>query len=153
MNNLQVLKWGLIAMVILNLGLMAFVWRSSHRAPAPMLREPDITRAFDFNTDQVKRFEESKRNHRERMQELQRNLTDASVEYYQTAVNAPEQADSLLANINTISNQIYQNNLSHFIDIREICTPEQRKDLNAFIANLIRRPPAPPPGARRPPHQ
>ena len=149
MNNIQVLKWGLIVMVILNLVLMGLVWKMSWGSENPVPRDPDITRVFDFNPDQVRQFEQSKRMHQEKMHELQRLLAEKSIAYYQAALESPGVADSLLAEINMISGKIYQNNLSHFTDISEICTPGQRANMKGFIASLVKRPP--PPEGRRPP--
>ncbi|MEM0993922.1 MAG: hypothetical protein AAGI49_12865 [Bacteroidota bacterium] len=161
MNKVQILSILVAALLLLNLALIYGLTQRSFTAGAEQLSEEErmemprrdgqqLHRQMDFNEAQMERFEASKELHRVKMQKYQQQLRKLSKTYYY--LNATDTLDrtALLAEINQVSNNIYQTNARHFDDLRAICTPEQLPKLDRFIGHLISGH-QPPKGAKRPP--
>lgn len=45
--------------------------------------------------------------------------------------------ESLLKSINEISSKIYNNNVTHFDEVRSLCSPDQDPEMKNFINSLL----------------
>lgn len=92
---------------------------------------------FAFDEEQMKLFYLSRDNHREAMIALNPKLQKASLAYYKEEKASPN-IDDLFAEADKINDAIYKINKKHFEEVRAICTKEQLKNFDPFIASLLK---------------
>lgn len=141
MNNKSYLTWAIIALVIMNLALMAFLLLGKGK-PRPGGRDHQnnkhkITKIFDFDKDQEAQFEASRETHKSLIASLNTDLKDRTLEYYQATADSTK--SKLLIEINDITSKIYQANDTHINDLRAICTEDQLPKVDGFIRQLLKK--------------
>lgn len=143
----------------LNISTIGFLWftRGGHpHGPPPHRHGIDnvIVDGLKLTPEQQSRFEELKHDHRSQMDRLDEQYGKAITEYLlllkTDSINA-ENKMVLEEVICDIQRQRAQVTLDHFRQLKGICTPEQQKEFDAIIPELIeviappRHRPFPPP--------
>jgi protein CpxP len=163
-KNYTILKWSVIALVVLNIVLMTMMWmgpRGHHGPPGPPPHGPGggpknmIIRELGFNDTQIKKFEELVKQHRSGMDDLDKKGRDIRESYFKLMasdsldVKAKENFEAQIAenqkNIDAFT-------FDHFRQVRVLCTDEQKKKFDEMIGEIMmhmRGPHGPPPP---PPH-
>jgi len=133
---------GILALI--NIGLLIFLFVGRPQAHGPEgfkgkdRADQFIQKKFGFDQDQMKSFSKSKVIHRNVNQDLQTKLDQISQSFYLN--ESPDEdpiRDSILSEINLVSNEIYRNNANHFDEVKSICKPEQLPELKKFIRSLL----------------
>ena len=141
MSKVKILGILVGVLSIINIGLLIFLFLGIPKGPGPEgfrskeKAEQFIQEKFDFDTDQMSKFSESKANHMQNAKDFEIELENLSRSFYMVS-NAAKR-DSLLKSINDISAKIYINNVTHFDEVRSICTPEQMPEMEKFINGLL----------------
>ena len=134
---------GILALI--NIGLLIFLLIGKPKGHGPKgmrgkeKAEMFIQKKFGFDNDQMKSFTKSKMIHRSSAQELEVQLKDLSTSFYIVeSDNKQEVRDSLMNEINRVSESIYMNNVKHFDEVRKICKPKQLLEMESFVNGLLK---------------
>lgn len=147
MNKERFLMILVVLLVLLNAGMLALFMSNKPPHPSHHLR-PDREHnsprleeeMLQFDDKQEKLFEESKLKYHRAMDSLAVQLRRMSESYYLTVFSQDMASrDSLLSEINHINNQIYNANMTHFTELKEISKEEQIDDLEKFIKGILHR--------------
>jgi protein CpxP len=129
---------------IVNIGLLIFLFTGMPKGPGPggfgskEKAEQFIQEKFDFNTEQMNQFRKSKANHMQNAKELEVELENLSRSFYMASnEEGRTERDSILKSINEVSIKIYNNNVTHFDEVRSICNPDQEPEMKNFINGLL----------------
>ncbi len=159
-KNYNILKWSVIALAVLNIVLMVFMWmgpRGRHHGPPSHGGPRDmIIQELGFNDTQVNKFEELIQQHRSGMRDLDEKGREIRNNYFKLMASdsldykAKEGFEAAIAenqsNIEAIT-------FDHFRQVRVLCTDEQKKKFDKMIGEIMmhmRGPHGPPPPP--PPH-
>ncbi len=146
MNKIKTLSFLVGILALINIGLLIFLLMGPprHKGPKGMRgkenAEKFIQMKFGFDEGQMKQFRRSKVEHMNTSKALYSQLDKLSAVYYNddsTDNNANQ--DSLLNDIQVLSEEIYRNNKKHFDEVRGICRSDQLPELENFINGLIQR--------------
>lgn len=147
MNKERFLMILVVLLVLLNAGMLALFM--SNKPPHPSHHpKPDgehnsarlEEEMLHFDDEQEKLLEESKLKHHRAIDSLAVQLRRMSESYYLTVLSPDlTTRDSLLSEINRINNQIYNANMTHFTELKNISKEEQIDDLEKFIKGILRR--------------
>ena len=171
-----------IILIILNIGILSMMWlnESTHRKPPkhPQGRSNEqeqisslLKKELNFNDDQIQMYLELRNIHREQTIELQNVIQDIKRKMFDEVIlgNSAIISDSLLSIMLDKQGQIEKITFQHFIDLKNLCNPEQQKDLQLLLHKLLpppdrndngpphtpgekeNRPPRPEKGEHRPP--
>lgn len=143
MTKTKLLSTAVIVLVLLNLAMLAFLF-FGHKGPRGMhpqngnkaAADAFIKDRFKFSDDQMKLFIESKEKHKEESQRLNEELSEISKSYYLALGNSIVQ-DSLWLKISDLNESVYKVNSDHFEEVANICTQEQKPELDKFINGLL----------------
>lgn len=143
MNRLSMYKWVVAVLVILNIGLTAFILlgkgKPPHKGPANKEQAiKQIQKQFSFDDTQLAAFHASMDRHFAQMQVLSPKLKEVSLAYYLSNGEVAEK-DSLLQLADQYSDAIYLANNRHFEEVRSICASEQLPKMEEFITNLMNK--------------
>lgn len=135
---------GILALI--NIGLLIFLLIGKPKGHGPKgMRDKEkaemfIQKKFGFDENQMKSFAKSKMIHRSLAQDLEAQLNDLSKSFYTIESDDIQVVrDSLMKEINSVSESIYMNNVKHFDEVRAICKPEQLPEMESFVNGLLKR--------------
>lgn len=148
MNNLKLLKTGFVILLLINIFTLTFMW--IHHPPRPPFPghgpgRPGngmmLAQQLNFNEDQQKQFEKLRNEHHESLEDFRdkgRDLHDQFFELLRTvptdSVKVAQLADEIAANQKSIELMTFH----HFEKVRGLCTPEQQKEFDKIIRDVIR---------------
>lgn len=146
--------------MVMNLSSLATVWWQHHR-PGPQQGSrggPErvlqfLKKELELSETQVKQFVQLQREHFQKTGEIQESIRGLKYEYFgelSASSFDEKKADRLADEIGRKQAEFEKVSFSHFLDLKNLCTLEQRKKLNAIFEELLRKM-APPPG-KPPPH-
>ncbi len=143
----------IIALILLNIGTLGFLWNDARRHGGPPPPGPDrmIIEKLKLNDDQQRQFENIKRNHRDRMDQLDDQHLSILRNYFElTSMDSIHlsRKESLETLIGQIHRERARITFRHFEDIKNICNAEQKIYFEALIPDLIQII-TPPPRKRR----
>jgi len=137
MNKIKTLQILSGLLLLINIGLILFmVLKKGPRMRHKEGLEKHMQKVFEFNDDQMNKFIEYRDLHRERGEEISKQLLAASKSYYILDENKESKA-LLLDSIMSLSKEVYLNNEKHFNDLRSLCNSDQSSKINEFIESLI----------------
>jgi len=146
MNKIKTLSILVGILALINIGILAFFLIGKPKGHGPKGNRGGekahmlIKEKFGFDDSQMKSFQKSRMIHMETVKILEKQLTELSRSYYTIEVaNKKEVRDSLMNEINEVSENIYKSNLKHFDEVREICKPEQLPEMRNFVNGLLNR--------------
>jgi periplasmic protein CpxP/Spy len=158
MSKIKLLTIAVIGLLIMNLGILAFLFFSraatpeGHRLlPAPEEVKYIIIDRLHFDNDQVAQYEKLVQAHQRSVRELDRQIRMAKNNLYASlAEGAAANVDSLQNRLAEFQRQIEELHYNHFADIKKLCKPGQMKyfddltkDLAKFFAPGRKNPPPP----------
>jgi len=145
-NRIYVL---LIALLLIsNLALVGFFVLNKpekkpdiHRGPSSFMRE-SLKKDVGFNDQQMAAFDSAIQMHRAQMRPIFEDLTKTKENYYQllSQANTPDSALNTAASaIGEKQKLIDMKIFSHFRNLRELCTPEQRPAFDSLVQKVVHR--------------
>lgn len=148
MNEIKFYRIVLVALLISNVFLIAFALKPQK----PRLRPEDqpkqiIINRLHFNASQVEEYESIISNHQQKIIRIEDDIHKTKKELFEI-LDADEtlKKDSLIDVLAHLQADIEQIHFQHFIDIKNICNPEQLKyyeklthDLNRIFSRKARR--------------
>ena len=137
MNKKSTLTVLLVAMVLLNIALVAFMLFKSPKGPnhtnRPKVKGKEfIQKEFGLSDDQMITFDKSKEAHLEATKSLNREIQKSSIEFYQYSGDSIVK-DSLLQVVSTLNRSFYLINDKHIAELRALCSPDKQDALERFI--------------------
>jgi hypothetical protein len=163
-NRNRYLLLAIVLLVILNVGtlFMLFFGRPGERQRGRgNVQDRGQTRIaqllkdeLGFDREQIEQYLVLKKRHQERMRVLDSTMRAAKNRMFDDVLRddpAPVLSDSLLVLTQRTQDEIERLTFQHLLDVKKLCTPEQRKKLHAIIHEMFRgKPrgdePGPPPG-------
>ncbi len=142
MTRTRLLSIAVVALVVLNLTTLGVLF--FRRPPHPHGRHEGpraiIIERLQLDADQVKVYEGLIRDHRGKIEELDRHMLELRGRLYDAEY--PLSADSIISLIGETQSTIERTHTDHFARIRAICRPDQlplfdsmTKDLAGFFRN------------------
>jgi Spy/CpxP family protein refolding chaperone len=142
----------IVALLCCNLVLVYFLISGSHGGPrnGPENRpmhgmnhvEPKriIIEKLNFDKDQIFQYEELIKVHFRTIQDYDRTINELKKDLY-IQLKDSSNIDSRMALINKmgdIQKQIEQTHFDHFLEIKELCKPEQIRKFNSLSEELVK---------------
>ena len=146
----RAMTWTIIILVGINLlALGTILWHVTRKPqgppPPPQKRDPDQTQYFlrnelDLSEKQAQRFEELGRHHSQESRRIQNDIHRLKAEMMTELFH--EEPD--LRRVENLAEKIGSREaekelllFNHFLDLAEVCEPEQREKFNTIIHDLL----------------
>ncbi len=140
MNKTKLLSVAVIALLVLNFGILGFLFLSKKHAPngRKMPREIVIEK-LHFNENQIVAYDKIIKEHQKSIRNLDDTIRKTKNELYQLLnqekINAA-QKDSLYLELANYQKQIETTHFNHFLEIKSICKKEQLVHFNELTTQL-----------------
>jgi len=156
MSKLKLLTIAVIGLLMINLGIIA--WLFFQKPAAPGRRPIDgegpkllIIDRLNFDMEQVAAYEVLIKAHQSAIRQTEDSIRIAKNQLYATlTATEPVGKDLLITKLSDLQKQIEQIHYNHFTDIRKLCKPDQLDDFNRLTEDLAhffnqgkKRPPPP----------
>ena len=142
MDKIKLLTYSVIGLVLLNIGIIGFLYLSrpnSNRDDNRRKPKDIIIEKLHFDATQEKKYEEIINVYRNTIDSLNNNNRDVKAELY-SLLKQPTVSnkikDSLIKLILVNQKIIEETNFKHFQDIKNICTKSQIENYNSLTAEL-----------------
>jgi periplasmic protein CpxP/Spy len=150
LNNNRNLWLAILGLLILNLCTLGWVIFSKNNKKPPL----NIAKDLHFDNKQAESFEIIKDRHFEEVLPLRDSIKTLKKEVFELIKADKFDKVAFDAKMNQISDKIYrneENTLLHFREIRDMCTPEQKKLFDEELVAKLTSPPQGESGNRPPP--
>ena len=160
MNNTMFLKAVIIVLILLNIGTLAFMWINhpfSRLQDQPPLAAGFLVKELKLSGSQQNEYLRLRGNHRKMLNQLQERDKALHTRFFDQLFSevpdlkrVSDLADSIAENRRKMEVLTYD----HFMQVRQMLTPEQRKKFEKIFDEVIRMvlpPPLPPPSGIAPP--
>lgn len=157
MSKVKLLSIAVIGLLLINLGILAFLFLRHPQGPPPgkpggRMEEPRhiIIRELGLNEQQVGEYEILIQKHQDGVRAIDRQIRDAKNSLYSSlAGQEAGQQDSLINRIGSLQMQVEALHYDHFAAIKTLLKPDQMEKFNRLSRELARLfGPGP-----RPPHE
>ncbi len=154
MNKSRLLTITVVALLLLNLGTLMFLFNSGHKEPQghprgphgrPMPREIIIEK-LHFDPDQVAEYNKLIEWHHSNIEKMEDKISMAKNELYlllnEETINENARK-TLIDSLSSYQKQIETIHFRHFQDIRKLCRKDQMddyKDLTTTLSELFSKP-------------
>jgi uncharacterized protein HemX len=153
MNKTKLLSVAVIALLVLNFGILGYLFLSNKHEPngRKMPREI-IIEILHFDENQIVKYEKTIQEHQKLIRKLDSSIRKTKNELYQLLNEEKidsSQKDSLYLKLANYQKQIETTHFNHFLEIKKLCKKEQLDDyeyLTGELSRLFSRP-------RRPKHE
>ena len=152
-----------ILLIVCNLGLLVTLWLKPGHPPIPPKHESPkefLSRELQLTPVQQTVYDSLVNGHHSSMQQLQEQGKHLRDQLFQTLVDTAKFGafgkDSLIGLIATNQSQIERTTYDHLLQVRSICSNEQKKKFDEILTEMLRRlshpgPGGPPDGNNPPP--
>jgi len=154
MNKTKVLGFAVIALLVLNFGILAFLFLSKNEDGPRGRKMPReiIIEKLHFDKNQIDAYDKTIKIHQETIRELDNSIRTAKNDLYQLLnsenINSV-QKESIFLKLANYQKQIETTHFNHFLEIKKLCKKEQLSDyenLTEELSKLFSHP-------RRPKHE
>jgi protein CpxP len=154
MNKTKVLGFAVIALLVLNFGILAFLFLSKNEDGPRGRKMPReiIIEKLHFDKNQIDAYDKTIKIHQETIRELDDSIRTAKNDLYQL-LNSENinslQKESIFLKLANYQKQIETTHFNHFLEIKKLCKKEQLSDyenLTEELSKLFSHP-------RRPKHE
>ena len=146
MNKIKLLTFGVVALLLLNFGILGFLFFSGpkrgHFHPdhdeKPQPKEIIIEK-LHFDNNQIASYDKLIQTHRIHIRKLEDNITNSKNELYLLLNSEPidvVKKDSLIENLAQLQKEIETTHFNHFQDIKKCCKKEQLADFKSLTEEL-----------------
>lgn len=156
MEKNKLLTLAVIALFLLNLGILSFMLLTRPHADRPPFGGPPphggpdriIIESLHLDEKQIQQFEELKHEHHGKIIQLEKLSNDLHEKYFELLndkIMNQKAVDSIATLIGDNRKQTELVNFEHFGKLRALCKPEQLKGYNEMIQHISRFFNSPPP--------
>lgn len=156
MEKTKLLTFGIIALFVLNLGTLGFLFLSGPKGHHPPEHGPEgrskpreiIIEKLHFDAAQIKEYDKLIQWHRDNVSKLEEKIRDSKNELYLQLNENPvneKTKDSLITVLADSQKQIESVHFKHFQDIKKLCKKDQIDDFTELTQELSRLFSKPPP--------
>jgi protein CpxP len=154
MNKTKVLGFAVIALLVLNFGILAFLFLSKNEDGPRGRKMPReiIIEKLHFDKNQIDAYDKTIKIHQETIRELDDSIRTTKNDLYQLLnsenINSV-QKESIFLKLANYQKQIETTHFNHFLEIKKLCKKEQLSDyenLTEELSKLFSHP-------RRPKHE
>lgn len=144
MKKEALLTTAVIALLLLNFGTLGFLFfYSSPHPPGPGRSQLDrqIVKQLRLDAGQQQQFEQLKSAHHRQMVANDHAYRNALENYFALLKNdsfAAGQRDSLQNILAGIQKERATVTFQHFVELKNLCSPEQKKEFDALLPELMR---------------
>jgi len=141
MDKLKLLTYSVIGLILLNIGIISFLYLSRPNSnPNDNKRPKDIIiEKLRFDDNQIKKYEVIIEAHKKLVDSLNKNNREIKAELYSKLKLSNfniKVKDSLIQLIMLNQKSIEEANFMHFQDIKKLCTKLQLEDFNSLTEEL-----------------
>lgn len=137
MNKEKLLSILVILLIVLNLGIVAFLFKTRPPHPPELWRM--VVNELHFNAQQEEQYQAVREKHRERMNAIEEEFASVLEQYMNQLKEAPNPAieDTLLNKLAELEKEKAAITLAHFRDVKGLCHPEQLDAFDQLIPQLL----------------
>ena len=141
MNKTKVLGLAVIALLVLNFGILAFLFLSKNEDGPRGRKMPReiIIEKLHFDKNQIDAYDKTIKIHQETIRELDDSIRTAKNDLYQLLnsenINSV-QKESIFLKLANYQKQIETTHFNHFIEIKKLCKKEQLSDYKNLTEEL-----------------
>ena len=145
----KILVFTIIVLVILNVASLLMLWtgkpdRGWDRKRGHPFRDGDrienlLKRELGFSDDQAKKYISLRKDHRKKTRQINHEVRELKRQMFDQAMQNDNQStisDSLLILTQTKQAEIEKITFNHFLDLKEICEPDQLEGLKKLMHKL-----------------
>ncbi len=154
MEKTKLLTLLVICLVILNIGLLAYLFLGSRKTHPPkrvMKSSPKeiIIEKLNFNAKQIANYEELIKDHRAKISATEKQNKELKNSLYQFLLKSSENksiVDSIVNLLGENQKLIENIHFNHFADIKKLCEPDQMEsfgELATELSGIFAPPPMP----------
>ena len=154
MQNTRFLKVGLIILLLMNVGIMSYLWVDSHHKGRPPggPNGPDVfgylSHELKLDEAQIKQYEVLRDEHHHAIEDIQEHGHHLREQFFNMMNQTPVDSASVKRMADSIANtqeQIEMATFYHFSKLRAILNPDQQKHFDEVIQEALRMMGGPPP--------
>lgn len=140
MNKTKLLSIAVIALLLLNFGILSFLFiTKGHRPNDRRMPREIVIEKLHFDKNQIVAYEKIIAIHQKTIRDLDNSIRATKNELYQL-LNSDKidsaQKDSLLLELASYQKQIETTHFNHFLEIKKICKKEQLSHYNDLTEEL-----------------
>lgn len=137
MNKIKLLTFLVGALLLLNFGILTFLFLSGPNGRKHEPREI-VIHELHFDKAQISDYDKLISVHKEKIKNLNDAIKKCKNELYSKLKTAQNKSvtDSLLLKIEQFQSKIERIHYSHFLDIKKLCKPNQLEDYNELTTKL-----------------
>ena len=140
MNKVKILSFISIGLLIANLALIGFLISNKSRHPKRERPFKIISEKLKFDELQVGKYEDLIKTHQASMKVTEEQLLSLKNELYTSLADTSKKkmTDSLFAEIGKQQASIEKIHYNHFLDLKNLCRPEQMSAFEALSSNIAK---------------
>jgi protein CpxP len=141
MNKTKLLSFAVIALLLLNFGILGFLFLSKDKQGQKSKKMPKeiVINKLHFDDNQIIEYEKIIKVHRNTITTIDDSIKVAKNELYQLlnseTINL-EKKDSLYSKLANYQRQVEITHFNHFLEIKAICKKEQLADYKTLTEEL-----------------
>ena len=141
MNKTKLLSFAVIALLLLNFGILVFLFLSKDKDGPRGRKMPReiVIEKLHFNDNQIIEYDKKIKIHRETITTLDDSIKVAKNKLYQLLNFETldlEKKDSLYSKLANYQKQVETTHFNHFLEIKAICKKEQLADYKTLTEEL-----------------
>ncbi|MEL6989221.1 MAG: hypothetical protein AAGK97_15520 [Bacteroidota bacterium] len=139
MKQLQFYKYATIALLLLNLAMIAFFFLTK---PKPIKKEITFNgphELLSLDEEQEKAFLNLAKDHKAELKNINKNQQRLLSEYFKKLNNNNVQTDSLMDQVIALEKNKIESTYQHFTDIKQILNPNQLDQYDKFVEAALSR--------------
>jgi periplasmic protein CpxP/Spy len=153
MNNTRVLRIVIIVLILINLGTLTFIWFHSplsRRSDQSQFASGFLVKELELSKSQQENYFRLRGNHRkilEQLEEQDKTLHNRFFDQLFSEIPDSKSVEALADSISENRRKMEVLTYDHFMQVRHMLTPEQKKKFERIFDEVIRMvlPPPPPP--------
>lgn len=141
MNKTKLLSFAVIALLLLNFGILGFIFLSKDKESPNGRKMPReiVIEKLHFDENQIVNYEKNIKIHQNTIRDLDDSIRETKNELYQL-LNSDKidtlKKDSLLLELASYQKQIETTHFNHFLEIKKICKKVQLSNYNELTQEL-----------------
>ncbi len=144
----RLISWGIVLLVVMNISSLATVWFLQHRrepqsergGPPPRMM-PFLRNELQLADAQVEQISNLQRQHFDQVRVIRDGMRKLKQDLFgELSMDEPDvdKVNSLAQQVGGRHTELELQTFNHFLHLKQVCTPEQQKKLEALFDELLR---------------